>query len=147
MSAPPTEDHPTRSFWIGLVVGGGIMAYGVVGLFDASPATQPSNLAAFLFGAGIVHDAVLAPVVVLVGWAVARVVPAWARPPVWFALAASGLLTLFSWPLVRGWGRREANPSLLPLDYGRNLVVALLVVWVVALGDVARRARRRSRSG
>ena len=70
------------------MVGGAVMAYGVVGLLGASAATQPRNLGAFFLGAGIVHDAIVAPVVVLVGWLIARLLPPFVRPPVWFALAA-----------------------------------------------------------
>lgn len=139
--APAPHDVPRRgaSFWIGLVLGGGLMAYGIVGLIGAERATQPRNLAAFFLGAGIVHDAVLAPVVVVTGWLIARLLPPWVRAPVWFALAASGILLVFTWPLVRGWGRRSANPSLLPLDYGRNVAIGIAVIWTVALADVVRR--------
>jgi hypothetical protein len=122
------------------------MAYGVVGMIGASAATQPKNLAAFLLGAGIVHDAVIAPVVVIVGWLVSRLLPPLARVPVWFALAATGLLVAFTWPLVRGWGRRTANPSLLPFDYGRNVAIGVAVIWVVAFAEIVRRivASRRT---
>ncbi len=134
------------AFWVGLVSGGGLMAYGVVGMLGASAATQPKNLAAFLLGAGIVHDAVIAPVVVIVGWLVTRLLPPLARVPVWFALAATGLLVAFTWPLVRGWGRRSANPSLLPYDYGRNVLIGLAVIWAVALLEIGRRLLLRKRA-
>jgi len=142
-----SEPAPRRglAFWSGLVVGAAVMTYGVVGLLGASAATQPDDLARFFIGAGVVHDAVLAPVVVVVGWLLARALPPWVRPPVWFALAATGVLVAFSWPLVRGWGRRDANPSLLPFDYGRNLVVAVAVIWGVALADVVRRTVQQRR--
>lgn len=133
------------SFWLGLALGVAVMAYGLVGLLGASAATQPRNLGAFFFGAAIVHDAFVAPVVVLTGWLIARVLPPFVRPPVWFALASSGLLLAFTWPLVRGWGRRSANPSLLPFDYGRNVAIGLAAIWVIALGDVARRILVRRR--
>ena len=146
MSDEEVETRRGPSFWIGLVVGAAVMAYGLVGLLGASAATQPRNLGAFFLGAGIVHDAIVAPVVVLVGWLIARVLPPFVRPPVWFALASSGLLVAFTWPLVRGWGRRSANPTLLPLDYGRNVVIGLVVIWVVALADIARRLVIRRRA-
>ena len=91
---------------------------------------------AWFIGAGIVHDALLAPVFVLVGFATTRV-PHAARTPIRLALAASALLTVFAWPLVQGWGRRAANPSALPLDYGRNLVVSLVAIWFVTAIAVA----------
>ena len=146
MSSEEVDERRGPSFWIGLVLGVAVMVYGLVGLLGASDATQPRNLGGFFLGAGIVHDALVAPVVVLVGWLIARLLPAWVRPPVWFGLAASAIVVVFTWPLVRGWGRRAANPSLLPLDYGRNLVIALLVIWLVALGDVVRRILLRRRT-
>lgn len=148
-AAPATAPnrHGT-SFWIGLVIGVVVMAYGVKGLLGAADATQPSNLAAFFVGAGIVHDAVFAPIVVLVGWLTRRLVPPVARNPVRIALALSMLLVVFTWPLVRRWGARDSNPSLLPLDYGHNVVVGLTGIWAVTLTVVVARIvlaqRRRS---
>jgi hypothetical protein len=134
-----SADRRGISFWLGLLAGSGLMAYGIVGMLGASAATQPQNLTGFLLGAAIVHDAVIAPTVIVLGWLVTRVVPPIARVPVWFGLAASGLLIAFTWPLVRGWGRRSANPSLLPFDYGRNVVIGVAVIWVVALAEIVRR--------
>lgn len=136
-----TASPPKRgvAFGLGLVVGLAVMAYGVVGLLGAAQATQPRNLGVFFLGAGIVHDAVLAPVVAVVAWLIARAVPARLRPPLWFALAGTALLVVVTWPLVRRWGARAANPSLLPLDYGRNVAVGVAVIWAVALADLARR--------
>jgi hypothetical protein len=147
---PPTVDPDGhihgRSFWIGLGIGGAVMAYGVWGLLGAADATQPSNLATFFIGAGVVHDALFAPAVVLVGWLTLRVIPTAARKPVRVALAMSALLVVFSWPLVRRWGARSTNPSLLPLDYGRNLVVALGAIWIVTAVVVVARVATRRRS-
>jgi len=146
-SSTSAEDRRGVAFWAGLVAGGALMAYGVVGLLGASAATQPRNLATFLLGAGVAHDAVLAPLVVIVGWLVTRLLPPFARVPVWFALAATGLLVAFTWPLVQGWGRRSANPSLLPYDYGRIVAIGVALIWIVALAVVAGRLLARRRSG
>jgi hypothetical protein len=62
-----------------------------------------------------------------------RNLPAPIRTPARFALAVTALVTAIAWPLVRGWGYRAANPSALPLDYGRNLAGVLVAVWIVAL--------------
>ncbi len=145
MSGEPTEPaveaEPETShgltFWIGLVIGVAVMAYGLKGLLGASAATQPPDLAKFFIGAGIFHDAVFAPIVVIVGWLTLRVLPPVARNPVRIALALSVVLVVFTWPLVRRWGARESNPSLLPLDYGRNVVVGLITIWVVTAVAVA----------
>jgi hypothetical protein len=84
-------------------------------------------------GLALAHDLVLAPVVLLVGAGVRRVVPAGARPLVAGGLLVSGVLGLVAWPLVRGYGRSAGNPSVLPRDYGRGLLVALAATWAVVL--------------
>jgi hypothetical protein len=95
----------------------------------------------WFLGAGVVHDLLLAPMFVAVGLATRRLSDV-ARTPVRLALAASALLTVLTWPLVRGWGRRAANPSALPLDYGRNLLVPIGVVWTVTLISVIMRLQQ-----
>ncbi len=140
MSAPTeAPDRRGAFFWVGLVLGTGVMIYGLKGMIGAEAATQPTNLAKFFIGAGIVHDAVFAPIVVLFGWLTLKVVPPVGRTPVRLALAASIILIVFTWPMVRGWGVRSANDSLLPFNYGRNLVIGLVVIWLVAMAEVARR--------
>lgn len=120
-------------FWSGLAIGWAVMAYGVWGIFDQSDLTQPPALARWVLGSAIAHDALLAPPVAVVGVALAFVVPRWLRGPVRAALAVSGIVVLFSYPALRGFGRREGNPSILPLDYTRNVALVLAAIWVVAL--------------
>ena len=48
--------------------------------------------------------------------------------------------------MVAGIGRRADNPSILPLDYGRNLLVVLgLIALVTALIMIALRLRGNRR--
>ncbi|WP_432927361.1 hypothetical protein ACQPZZ_38745 [Microbispora sp. CA-135349] len=50
--------------------------------------------------------------------------------------------------MAAGIGRRADNPSLLPLDYGRNLLVVLgLIALVAALTVIALRLRESRRRG
>ena len=106
-------------------------------------ATQPDDLVKWLLGAGVVHDAVIAPLVVALTWLTGRAVPVRARAPVRLGLIATAMLTVLTWPLVQGWGRRSANPSALPLDYGRNLVAVLAAIWLGAFFAITVRMRRR----
>jgi hypothetical protein len=46
-------------------------------------------------------------------------------------LAITALTVVYAWPLIRGYGASATLPSALPLDYGRNTVLALLVVWTI----------------
>lgn len=103
------------------------------------------------FGGGIaLHDGLLAPLVLLVGALVLRVVPAPARAPAQGALVITGTLVLATLPLVLGGGRISTVPSQQPLAYGRNLALVLLLVWLVAAVLVLHRSsreRRRTTSG
>ena len=63
----PEETTGGALFWIGAVVGIGVMAFGVKGLLDAAPSTQPSQVGLSLIGLDLLHDAIVAPLVCLVG--------------------------------------------------------------------------------
>ncbi|HMC70525.1 MAG TPA: hypothetical protein VKJ07_15320 [Mycobacteriales bacterium] len=146
MTPPGAQSPPpNRWFWAGLVAGLGFIAAGVRGLLHDHAATQPDDLVKWLLGAGVVHDAVIAPLVVALAWLTGRAVPVRARAPVRLGLIATAMLTLLTWPLVQGWGRRTANPSALPLDYGRNLVAVLAAIWLGAFVSITVRMRRRQR--
>lgn len=148
MSAPekaaPTEypEGYPKSFWVGLVIGWVVIGFGLVGLFanaHAAMGTNPSGWATLLLKANLVHDFVLLPIIFGIGFVVARVVPARVRAPVQAGLICSGTVTLFAYPFVRGYGRNESNPTILPQDYGRGLLIVLAVVWIVVAGLVALR--------
>ena len=130
MSAAPRPAGPR--FWISAAVGWAVIGWGVVGIFRHSLDTRPANLAKFVVGGALLHDLLVAPGVILVGVLVVRAVPARARVPVQAALFVSGIVALFSWPLVRAYGLAANNPTSLPHNYGLNLLVVLGVVWAVA---------------
>ncbi|PZF85568.1 hypothetical protein [Jiangella anatolica] len=137
-----TERTPSGPFfWTCLVAGAGIVGYGLAGAWADRADTRPADLAAWLAGAGALHDALLAPAVVAVALAT-RWLPGAARLPVRLGLALSALLTVLFWPVVRGWGRSPSVPSALPLDYGRNLVVILALTWLVVGVAIVVRVRR-----
>src|SRR5262245_52084768 len=102
----PTHHESNLWFWLALPVGAVFLAAGVHGIVHQHDLTRPTDLARWFAGAGVFHDAVLAPAVVVVGVLTARL-PAVVRVPMRVALAASALVVAFAWPLVRGWGRRE----------------------------------------
>ena len=137
--------HLGATFWVGLVIGGSIMAYAVWGAVQAFSAAEQRGLAQWLVSGAILHDAVLAPIVTVIGLSLAWVVPRPARGPVLGAAAISGMVLLFSWPALRGYGRRPSNPSILPHDYGRNVAVVIGAVWAVAVVLVVVRVVRERR--
>lgn len=122
-----------RRFWIGVAFGGAVVA---VALFElATSLTLPRlfNASLFLGAAGLGHDALWGPVIVLGGLATMRL-PAWMRMPVRFGLAFSALLVLFAWPELRGYVGHARNPSAVPLDYQRNVSLTLLALWLLIAG-------------
>ncbi len=132
-------------FWLSAVVGWAVIAYGVRGLLQHQVDTRPSDLARFVVGGALLHDLFFAPLVLIVGVLVARTVPGAVRAVVQAALIVSGTLALFSYPVVRGYGRALHNPSALPHNYAADLALVLGVVWAVASAlAVARLHGRRS---
>jgi hypothetical protein len=134
----PTIERRGPSFWIGVAIGWALILIGVRGLIVDHDLTNPKNLFGWLIALAVLHDAFVAPVAYAAAIIAGRLLPPRAVVPVRVGLASTALLVVFAWPLVRGYGRRESNPTALPLDYGRNLVASLVVVWTaVAVWIVA----------
>jgi hypothetical protein len=118
-------------FWVAVVVGGGIMAFGVKGLLDAAPATRPTQVAFGGVGLDVLHDALLAPVACAVGLLLTRFLPRWLRAPARTGLFATFMVIIVGWAALRGYGRDSApdNHSVDPLDYGTAVLTVLVVLW------------------
>ncbi|MFI2664384.1 hypothetical protein [Micromonospora carbonacea] len=124
-----------------------LMGYAVVG-GSADPDLKPAGVLLFLAGVLAGHDLVWMAALLAVGAAVARFVPRRHRPVARAAAISAAALTVVAAPLVLGFGRRPDNPSVLPLPYGRNLAVVLLVVAGATLAAcLAADLRRRSTAG
>jgi hypothetical protein len=130
MSAPPY----TRTYWVALVIGAAVMAYGAAGLLGDTGLGASVDVGVWLVGADVAHDFVLAPLACLIGAAAARLLPRWCRAPVQAALLTSGVLLIVVFPALRGYGRDQVpdNPSVQPLDYTTATLTALAVVWAAA---------------
>ncbi len=144
---PPTTPEPaegrSKLFWPLAVLGWCVMVYAVRGIFTHSADTNPSQLVRLLVGLDLVHDLVLAPIVVVAGYGLTRLVPARVRPPVTAGLFVSAVVALYAYPLVRGFGRfAEFNSSRLPNNYATGLITVIAVVWAVTAVLVVIRLRR-----
>ena len=136
------EHHLGLVFWLGLAIGGAVMAFGVRGVLADLGPDNPFKLATWVVGLDLAHDLLLAPAVVILGLLLARVLPASARGPVRAAAGLSGMVVLFSIPLITAWGRRAGNSSTLPLNYAPRVLIVLAAIWVVAgVVIVVRRVR------
>jgi hypothetical protein len=100
----------------------------------------------FLVAVLVVHDALLLPLSIGVGVLIGRIVPPRLRTPVRVAAVVSLAVTVVALPLVLGRGRVPDNPSILPLNYGRGLLVVYAAVWATAAGFAVARHRPRRRS-
>jgi hypothetical protein len=127
-----------KGLWIGLALGAPVMAFGLGGLLENSRATRPGTWLRYLIELLTLHDGILVPATIAAGFLLARVVPNPVRPPLQAGAIVSGTVTLASIPVLGGYGRLANNPSILPLDYGRNLAIVVGAVWAVALLAAAR---------
>jgi hypothetical protein len=118
-----------RVFWALGGLGWAVMLFGVWGILGRARATAPPELAAWVIGATVVHDLVVAPVVFTVGRTLARTVRGLPRTAIQVGLILTGILVLYSIPVVGGFGRLGDNPSLLPREYGTSLLFLLAAVW------------------
>jgi hypothetical protein len=142
-----TTGHPRGvTFWVAFAIGAAVMAFGVRGvLTDAG--THPPELLRWVVGADLVHDFVLAPFVVAVGWVIARTAPRAWRVPVQAALAASGVVLIVGWAAWRGYGRATVpdNPTVQPLDYTTAILTVWGAIWLTAAVWIAARTASRRR--
>lgn len=142
-----SEAPGSRLFWPAVAVGWAVMAVGVVGIAGEGRDVPPVAFARWTVGLVVVHDLLVAPAVILVASAVRRLVPPPWRSVLTGALVLGGVVLLFAWPYVQGWGTSSSNASIQPRDYERGLAIVLAVIagaGVAAAGLVT--VRRRSSS-
>jgi hypothetical protein len=96
---------------------------------------KPLGCALSFGGLIVAHDALLVPLVLLTGAAIAKLHDSF-QFPLRLALTTAAVLCLVALPMVTGIGHRADNPSLLPLDYGRNLLIVLGVIALAATAAV-----------
>jgi hypothetical protein len=131
--------------WLFVLPGLGAVAYGSYGLLTAGSRVPLGSWLTWFVGSALLHDLVIAPTWIGLGWLAARVLPAAARPAIVVGAAVAGLLALVALPFVLGVGADPANASFLPRDYGRNLLmVDVGVLAVAALWATVATARARS---
>ena len=149
-----TNDPGTRSFgpltaFRVLAAVAGLALFVVTAGYTAERSidVRPALWVRWWVSAAVVHDVVVAPLAIAVGWLVVRFVPRVAKAPVQAGLILSAVVTAVSWPALRGYGRIASNPTYLPRDYGRGLALSLAVVWAACGAWVVLRAVRRQPAG
>jgi hypothetical protein len=122
-----------------------VAAYGAFLLLSRQDADQLVNAAVWLASGVVLHDFVLAPLVLALVYAGARVAPPAARAPAATALVVLGSVTQLAVPVLGRFGARADNPTLLDRDYRAGwlaLAGVILLVTVVAALVRSRRVRR-----
>jgi hypothetical protein len=138
----PSHHRTGPAFWVSAAIGWVVIGIGLRGIFQHSLDTRPANLAKFVVGGALLHDLLIAPVVLLAAVGLARRVPARARATATAALVVTGVVALFSYPLVRAYGLAAHNPTSLPHNYALNLTIVLGLVWAVAAAVLVVRLRK-----
>ncbi|MCW2865851.1 MAG: hypothetical protein JWR20_39, partial [Marmoricola sp.] len=122
------------------VIGVAAGLFGVVRLFRLD-ASGLLDALLWMVGAAVVHDAVVAPLVLLVAWVLRRVLPGRWRTRVTVGLVVVATVTATAVPVLGRFGERPDNPTLLDRPYWVGwLVLVVLVAAVVLLLDPVRRA-------
>ena len=131
--------------WLFLLPGLAAVLYGGFGLLTVGERVPLPAWATWFVGSALLHDLVIAPVWIALGWLSARLLPRPARPAAVVGVAVAGVLTLIALLYVLGPGADSDNSSFLPHDIGRDVLLIDLGVLVAAAvwGTVATlRARR-----
>lgn len=124
-------------------LGLGVLAYGGYGLLTSRLISDPAAVGKWLIGGLIGHDVLLAPVVFLLCAIAYRITDARWRGRLAALLLIGGSLVLISIPALLRQGRNR-NPTVLPLDYARNLglLLAVLVAAMALYGGIDAIRRR-----
>ncbi len=131
-----------------MILGSGIMAFGIRGAVMNLHTSAP-DVARWVVGADLLHDLIVAPVAIAIGWCVHRTVPSRWRAPIQAGLFATAVTLMIGWPGWRGYGRHLVpdNPSVQPLDYTTAILTVFAVVWsAVAMWLAIRLVRTRAES-
>jgi hypothetical protein len=132
-----------RVFWAMAVPGWAVMAYGVWGMFAHASRTVPRSFAAWFLGALVVHDAVIAPLVIGVGALFARR-RGRARRALGAGAIASAMIVAASLPTLAGFGHSAGNPSLLPNSMIESVGAVVGIGTIVAVAAYIGARRRLS---
>lgn len=121
-----------------------VLLYGAWHLVAELPGNLP-DLALWMVGIVVIHDGLLSPLIVALGWILARTVPPRGRRYLQAALITGGLITIVAIPLIHRQGTQPVSKALLLQNYGGNLAILLGLVAaanVIAYALAVARDRR-----
>jgi hypothetical protein len=115
------------------IAGIGLAAYGLFRLLSEIPTHSLLVLAVWLIAALVIHDAILAPSVIGVGWLLRRYVPDRGRRYLQAALIMIALVTVIAVPMIFLRGSQPAVKALLLRNYAANLILIMGIIAVISL--------------
>lgn len=115
-------------------------AYGLLLAVGLGP-DQLASVLLWVVGGVLLHDGVLAPLVVALGVLAVVGTGRWWRSPLVWALVVLGPLTLVAVPVLGRFGAKADNPTLLDRPYWAGYAVAVTVVLVLTVAAARRRRR------
>jgi hypothetical protein len=122
-----------------------VASIGLRALLRGHPFAANAPVGRWLIGGVLAHDAVIAPTVFVLGAVTVRLAGPRLRQALAAILLIGGSVVIVGLPDVLRKGH-NANPTVTPLDYTRNLIIVLLaVVGGVLLTTVASALWRRRR--
>lgn len=120
----------------------GLGLFGVFRLLTQIPVANLVVLTVWLAAAIVIHDGLLSPTVVGLGWLLRRAVPDRGRRYLQAGLVVAGLVTVIALPMIYLRGSQPPAKALLLQNYGLNLTVILALVAAVTLALYAVRVAR-----
>jgi len=147
-ATPPAAGRGVRATRALLVVFGiALIGLGGYVLTETVSPTRYGGLLVWLLGSVIVHDAIIAPLVVVAALAVRRTgrrIPGVVVALVQSAVVVGVVMTMIVLPEIVAQAKGPKNDTVLPFDYaGRLSVMWLVIVVLTALAAVAYLVRTR----
>ena len=128
--------------WLFLVPGLAAVAVGGYGLWTSLSAAALTSWGIWFVGSALLHDLVIAPVWIALGWLATKVLPRPARAPIVVGAALSGSITLVALPFALGFGGDEGATSFATRDFTVTLLVVVGIVLAVSALWAAVRVQR-----
>ncbi len=133
------------------VAGIALAVFGAFRILTTVPIGALAILALWMLGAVVIHDGIVAPATVAVGWALAKTVPPRARRYAQTFLIGGGLVTIIAIPLILRRNTQPVSKAILQQNYAGNLTVLLGIIAGLSLlayaAHVAHDQRMRTING
>ena len=116
--------------------------FGVGRLLTEIPGDSLKWLAVWLIAAILIHDGILSPLVVAVGWFLREHVPARARRYLQAGLIMAAMVTVIAVPMIYRRGSEPVSKAILNQNFGANLALLLGIIAGATLVAYAIRVAR-----